>query len=245
MKLKQAMRYKLHEYSRSSLVFYIVIAALFIVTLIVRAALNVRHLTINGMESASMIFVFVLGLNSFKSEFGLFTQSGISRNTPWVNFLVCALLVSVVMALLYSLFPVLFGHSLGFSSTFNGMYRTFQKETFTFVGLVWNIMSHFSLMCVGFFITTLYYRMNKALKVIVSVGVPALFFVVLPVVEVFVPSFNLFTSLIKFYTWAMGLSFLTGGGPVPWRPVGPTAVLSSVPSRLGFLPTRRATSKQP
>lgn len=243
MKIKQTMRYKLNEYFRSSLIFYIVIAVLFITTLILRSVLNAKYINMGGMESASMIFVFVLGLNSFKQEFGLFTQNGISRKSLWVNFLACAMLVSIAMSLINSLFPVLFGKTLGYTSIFNNQYRPFLKESFSIVGLVWNVMSHFSLMCVGFFITTLYYRMNKALKVIVSVGIPALFFVILPVVEVFVPSFNLFSSLLKFYTWAMGLSF-TVADTVPWRAVGSMAVLSCVTAGLGFLLIRRATLKE-
>lgn len=242
MKLKQTMQYTLKNYLRSSLIFYLVIALLFLATFILRYFVFDRQvISIGGMESASVIFAFVVGLNSFKTEFKLYIQSGISRRTLWVSFFASAMVLSVAMTLITSLYPLLFGNSLGYVSAFSTTYFN-RAGGFSFVSLMWTLLSHFAALSGGFFLTTLYYRMNKPLKVAVSVGVPALLFVVLPLVEVFVPSFNLFSSLLRFYTWAMGLDFVNGF--VPWRAVGSMAVFSCAMGLLTWLLTRRVTFKE-
>lgn len=46
-------------------------------------------------------------------------------------------------------------------------------------------------MMLGYLITTMYYRMSKSLKLIVSIGVPGFLFMLLPIID-----FNLFKGAI-------------------------------------------------
>lgn len=247
MKIKQGMRYYLREFGRASLIYYGIVVLLFLATLIVSRALGEHNITVNGMDTASLIFVFVLGLNAFKSEFGLFVQNGISRRTLWVDFLLSAGVLCLAMALIDSCYPLIFGRSLQYDSLFGTLYNripSFASGAAAahggFVAVLWLVLAYLSAISFGFFITTLFYRMSKPLKVIVSVGVPVLLFVVMPIIEVFVPSFTLFTTLIRFYSWAMGLGILE---TFPLRAIASMGVFTAAMAALGFLLIRRVTLK--
>lgn len=57
-----------------------------------------------------------------------------------------------------------------------------EKFLYHFAGVIYNYIAIVSCFIGGYFIGMLYYRMNTALKIIVSVGVPAAMFVGIPVV---------------------------------------------------------------
>lgn len=243
MNFKQTMKYQMRDFIRTTLIYYLVIALIFVASLIVTAL--VLDGGIHGAFSlggSAAIFLFVLGLNAFKSNFYMYIQNGISRRTQLVTFFVSAVCLCLVMTIIDSLYPILFGKILQYESTYQNIYSAFGIKS-GFISYVWMFTSYLAAMCFGYFLTTLYYRMSKPVKVLVSVGVPVLLFVVLPVIEVFVPSFNLFTSLMKFAAWAMGLD-LNGFRVFPWRAVGSFAVISVLMMGLSYLLTRRATLKE-
>lgn len=241
MKIKQGMRYYLHEYRRSAIVYYIVVAALIVASFILtRVLFSHSRVSIGGMDMATMIFLFVVGLNSFKSEFSLFLQSGLSRRTTWASFLLAGLTLSVIMGIIDSLLPVLLRPVMQYGTLFSDMYGG-GTGSISLTGVVWMIVANFAAVTFGFFITTAYYRMNRPTKILVSVGVPTLLFVVLPLVEVFVPGMNFFTSLMRFYVWAMGLGF---SATYPLHAIGSMAVFSVLMAGLSYLLVFRASLKE-
>lgn len=244
MKLKQTMRYHLHDFTRASIIYYLVIASLILLSFILKAALSLEHFTLGGLDSSSAIFLFVLGLNAFKSQFGLFIQNGISRRTLVVDFLLSALLISFGVALVDNILPLLLRTSLNYSSVFMSTYYPMKTYAFSITGLAWTMLANMAAMCCGFFLTTLFYRMNKPLKVLVSAGIPLLIFVGLPLAEVFIPSFNFYQSALKFYLWAMGMSFFGIGAVSPLRALVSLSVVSVVMAALAYLLVRRATLKE-
>lgn len=237
MKIKQTMRYHLTECGKATGLYYLIIACLILLIFIVGAIVNASFVHVNtSFSGASSMFLFVLGLNAFKRPFRLYIQNGISRKTHFVGFLLSAVCLALTVTLIDSLYPLLFGNSLSYSSAFSNLYRV---EGVTPLGILWSFLGNYALLCFGFFLTTLYYRMNKLLKVLVSAGVPLLIFVVLPMLEVFIPNFHLFTGLLELVAWASGTNLF--GGPVyPWRTVGVFAGISAVSLGFAFLLMRRA-----
>lgn len=245
MKLKQSMRYHLREFYRASMVYYIVIAVLIVLMFILKAALRSNSVNMTGMDSSTVIFLFVLGLNAFKSPFGLFLQSGISRRTLWVDVVLSSVIVAVSLAVVDNLLPFLFRDSLNYSTSFMNTYQGGGRFTFSFLGLSWTALINLFAMMFGFFLTTLFYRMNKPLKVLVSVGVPLVFFVLMPMAEVFIPSFNFLTWLLDAYTWCMGISFFGIYGEVaPMRALATLGIGSVVMMGLSYLLVFRAKLKE-
>lgn len=56
----------------------------------------------------------------------------------------------------------------------------------------------------GYLITTAYYRMNKALKIIVSIGVPLLFFILLPLLDTTIFNGKIFIAIEKIMKFVFG-----------------------------------------
>ena len=85
MKRKAAVRYLLHSYRNPLLIFYgiILLVSLLVCTLMeVQVAGEGKVSSVNG---ASVIFLFVCGLNAFKEDFCFFLQNGVSRNAVFRN----------------------------------------------------------------------------------------------------------------------------------------------------------------
>ena len=114
MKRKAAVRYLLHSYRNPLLIFYgiILLVSLLVCTLMeVQVAGEGKVSSVNG---ASVIFLFVCGLNAFKEDFCFFLQNGVSRKTQFsatcIAFLPVALLMAVVDSLMTALFSTLFSY---------------------------------------------------------------------------------------------------------------------------------------
>jgi hypothetical protein len=185
MKLTAAIKYYLNDFKRSVIVFYGVLLLIFVALMITIAYIGTNNVSMSGMESASMIFLFVVGLNSFKNPFRMFLQTGISRKTLFVGFVASLAILSVVMTFLDLGMSWLYGSSMRheslFFSSFGVRYGTHGAAFLD--GLLWSFISYMAAGMAGYFLTTLYYRMNKATKVAVSVGVPILFLTVLPIID--------------------------------------------------------------
>lgn len=105
MKRKAAVRYLLHSYRNPLLIFYgiILLVSLLVCTLMeVQVAGEGKVSSVNG---ASVIFLFVCGLNAFKEDFCFFLQNGVSRKTQFSATCIAFLPVALLMAVVDSLIP--------------------------------------------------------------------------------------------------------------------------------------------
>jgi len=69
MKLQATIKYQVSETIKPILIFYTVLLALLFIPTLLRGTIEFR-----GTELATAIFIFVIGLNSFRSSF-LFAQA--------------------------------------------------------------------------------------------------------------------------------------------------------------------------
>ena len=90
------------------------------------------------------------------------------------SFIVTALIISAGMALIDSLLVLLFRQMI--------VYDVFVFDNFE-MGIVTQFISSLGTLMLGYMITTLYYRMSKPIKLLVSIGVPVLLIIVLPIMD--------------------------------------------------------------
>lgn len=217
MNLKAAIKYRLHDNRKAILNFYIVIliviSLIFLLSNLTRGKAEFRG-TIQ-VELISSIFLFVVGLNSFKEIFLMFMQNGISRRTMFISQVVSTLTICGIMALIDSILAhickVIIAQNGGLYS--QGIVEKALGQNISSIGifLISFLLSFFvyiALTSLGFFITTLYYRMNKALKIAVSIGVPSLLFVVLPAVDDLLLNRILISTYAKIMAVAFGNVFM-------------------------------------
>lgn len=244
MKVKQALKYYAWEAGKTLCIYYIVILCLQVASMILSWALTGHFDASNiSMDSTTGIFLFVVGLNMFKSPFRLMAQNGISRKTQFVCSVLAALGLAVVAALVEWLYSQIAGNA--YSSLFLSLYSrgSLTAGQRTLMNLGWNCLVYLAAFSMGLMLTTLYYRMNKAMKLLVSVGVPGFLIIGLPMMEGFIPNFHGFTSMIYGIAWAFGIDFTTGQ-IVPIRAMGTLAIISLVAMCCAYLLMRRATLKE-
>jgi hypothetical protein len=173
---------------------------------------------INSMEMATVIFLFIIGLCSFKESFGLMIQNGISRRTLFTGRLLTTLTIALLMATFDKVFLVLLkfyaltkSETLYCSSLYEQLYYkgfisgmgSFSMHVSIFL---FDFFIYIFIMSIGYFITLLFYRLNKAGQIAVGVGVPVSLCIALPLYDSVVANGKIFLALGKFFDFAFGLS---------------------------------------
>lgn len=234
MNLRQGIRYYLKSYRNSIVIFYLVIACVLLIGLLLQRVLG-SSVVEEMLETATKFFLLVAGMNSFKEELGLFLQTGHSRKTLFLSFLCNACIISLGMALIDWLYHWPLRNVLHTSMLYEYMFANGQIAGLSLPGILYSFMLNLLALTTGFFVTTLYYRMNRGLKIAVSVGAGALLFVGLPLIEIFTG--GLMQVLIGAGAWLLGY-----GGHV-LRAMLVLLCSCALMSGLSFLLVRRAPLK--
>jgi hypothetical protein len=204
-----------------------------------------------AMESVSVITIFVIGLNSFKEDFKFFSANSISRRTQFFSTTAALGILSVFFAfidtvnsILYSFIPSIEYHSI-FSFLYYGYrFDPLTKQILTAEQLIgnffWLIFFYFWFSMLGLFITTLYYRMNKGLKIAVSVAVPVLLFFGPDPLDRFTggKSTNLISTIFRF------VFFGTSSKANPYIGMLSMFILAVLAAALAFVLARKADIKK-
>jgi len=245
MKIKETTRYMFREWARPMAIYYGVVVAIELLTRIVSYALDEDVYSASGITTGTAFFLLVVSLNSFKSQFKMLVQNGVSRRTMVAGFLAGALCFSGAMAVIDNAYAALLAGNLRYPSVFSALYASAPDISSFLMSMLWYALCNFTAMCFGYFVTTLYCRMNKPLKLLVSIGVPVTLFVLMPLAEAFVPSFRFFPWAGRTIMWLMGLSldFSSGVAVYPSRALGSFCVISAALAGVSFLLVRRATIK--
>lgn len=246
MRLKSVVKYNISETKNSILVFYGIMVAVIVLLGISFVSLDSNGTAsfVGGAEMASAIFLFVVGLNSFKQNYLFLSTNGITRKTQFCGFLISALPIASVMAAIDTIYGNILAQFINYNSMFYQMYKGWvigtSKPIIILTGFVWSAALYLFALTLGYFITTLFYRMSRLLKIIVSIGVPTLFLTVLPGIDSVVTNG-------KIYGWFGGLFLSLGGlknGSNPFIAVISLLVEMAILAGLAYLLVRRAPIKE-
>jgi len=140
---------------------------------------------ISGVEASATIFCFVAGIVSVREDLRFLMQNGCGRKTLYCTQILTGIGVTFLVALgcnvLYALFRSLakiFVENLLIVSVLD-MLKNDPAGFLPNLGFIWAIC--LSMPAAGMFISLVYYRLNKAGKILVSIGVPAFLLILLPV----------------------------------------------------------------
>ncbi len=194
MNFKAAHLYQLNEYKKSVMIYYLVVALVFLFFGVTMSVGGESDFTSSGgIEMSSVIFLFVVGLNSFKDTFLMLMQNGISRKTMFLSRIAAMGILCTGMMIIDRFVVGVIGAFANTGSSFriSGMYEQmfyFRTKDMGMLqknleGVLFTLCFYMASIAVGYFITTAYYRMNKTLKLAVSVGLPVSFFFILPIVD--------------------------------------------------------------
>lgn len=246
MNLKSAFKYQFNNFKISVLIFYLVIYLILISFVILAKIFTGTDGNMSGIEISSMVFLFVAGLNSFKESFKMFLQNGVSRKTQFVSFILNTFPVAALMALIDSINGTVVTMLTG--NTYRTVFIQFYSQRYhgtvlgasQFIdGFFWSLSAYLMFVLIGYFLTILYYRLNKALKLTVSIGVPVFFLIVLPIID------SNFTSgrIFKFIKDTMAFAWGYKNGFNPYFSVVSCILVSAVMAALSWLLMRKAVAK--
>ena len=192
--VKTAVKYRMEESRKSIAVFYIIMIAL--TALLGFGATGLANsnttltLSVGGLESATIIFAFVLGVTSFRENFRMMLQNGLSRRTVFLSSLIGDLLLSAVLSLIAAIVNgmaalLISERQIVLISLMQQVYAEryaghgynpqIMGESFLFFFVVFA-----AALIVGHCISVLYFRMNRTGRIAFSAGVPTFLFIVLP-----------------------------------------------------------------
>lgn len=249
MNIKASTKYQINEYIKSVRIFYLVVL---LVIIFFRGIVSIGDSSnveiMGGIEMSSTIFLFILGLNSFKETFLMMLQNGTTRKTMFLSRLVTILVTSVFMATIDRFIINIGGLFSDVSGKFEvaGFYemmfanraKSLHIVTMNLEAVLITIGLYVAVMIAGYFITTAYYRMNKILKVAVSIGIPSAFFILLPLLDVSVFKGKLSIAIGKFFAFIFG-----GNTGNPYNLLVSCIVFAIVGIGLSWLQVRKAVEK--
>jgi len=247
MSILTAVKYQIGDSKRSLLIYYGIIYAIYTITIIATRVTNDMSsgsFTISGIELSSMIFIFVLGLNYFSESFGMFLQNGISRKTLFKSLAISIVPIAAFMAIVDSINTVLANLLINYE----GMYTQFYHPRYTeaagsglqfFEGLLWYLTAYAMVAMIGFFITTLYYRMDRLQKLLISIGVPVTLVVILPIVDSIFTKGAILRGIGGFFNFAWGYQ----AGFNPYYSMVTCTLFFALFAGLTYLLIRRAVVK--
>lgn len=217
MNLKVSIKYQLNEYKWSILVFYSAVISILSLLLFfaMRSTNGLNTFSIEGFEGTSLIFLFFVGLFTFKDCFGLLIQNSISRKTIFISKLLSILIISIAMTLMDKIISFVVQHVIAGNESiyYLGLFREVFSDVLRhnafllqIVSLLFNFTLYLTFITFGLFLNVLYYRMNKALQIAVSVGVPVCLFIIIPLIDARITNNAIQSTFFKTFNFAYGLS---------------------------------------
>lgn len=207
MKLRKAISYRMIDIKKSIILFYGIMALSFILVILLNTfTTETSGVHVNGMEFCTFIFLFVWGLNSFRQPFMVLLQNGISRKTMFTSYMIIMTIVAGGMAFFESIIYFVFHANNLYLSAFMQIYDGISLNVFSEILLtfVWSFSLYLAAAMFGYFVTTLYYLMNLTAKLIVSIGIPALILVILPILDEYVCAGAIFQFIGKAISYVVG-----------------------------------------
>ncbi|MDF2521492.1 MAG: hypothetical protein K0R84_2120 [Clostridia bacterium] len=198
-------KYLISDFKKSLAIYYGIMLTLTVVFVVMAIRLVNRttgNVTIGGLGSASLIFLFIAGLNSFKTNFKFMQANNVSRKRFMAGSVVTLTIVSALMAVIDSVITVILSTII----PYEGFFKQIYNSDFFFGDVIWSFASLTLFAFLGFFITMLYYRCNKLMKVVVSIS-PVVLMILINLINDYKMGI-VRIGITKFFTWAFSLNSL-------------------------------------
>lgn len=236
-RIHKVYKYMIRETTQPVLVFYLVIVLVSVLGVSMKLVMPHMNYEFDGMRLATTIFLFVTGLNSFKSSYLFLQANGVTRRHFYAGGLLAiataVVAVTAIDSLLYGLLRLFVQPEQKYT-----MLLLYPNSGFV-VALLWTLAFNLLAAIFGWFLTMLYYRSNKYVKIAISVS-PAIVMIVLPILSSVFGGGNWLSAMAEVFLAVMGLA----GTPNAWIGMITMLVAATAFAGLSFLLVRRAPIKE-
>jgi hypothetical protein len=184
MKSWKVIKFHIMESVSTICIYYAIFIAVIIILIFLNA--DSGKISSSGLEMASVIFLFIAGLNSFKTNFKFSQANQTSRKTFFKGIIIAVFPITFAMSLLdiiinrvYNIFipsptnfDMIYGslRDAGIRNS-SGFAWTQANDFYTLFGtIIWQFVVYSFAFFLGLLITLVYYRSSKPVKVVVSIA---------------------------------------------------------------------------
>lgn len=179
MKSLKVAKYNIEGCIKPVVIFYTVVLSL----LLVMTGVNVIEegsIRNSGIDVATVIFLFIAGISTFKESFYFSQANNISRKEYFKGIVMHALPLAAVCSIMDIIINRLFNLMSTCPSNYDMIYGTFSKLGFNtwvqssdvatlFKTFLFQFSLYTLMVLIGLFVGAMYYRCNKKLRVVISV----------------------------------------------------------------------------
>ena len=196
-------KYQLLDFKKAMIIYYAIILA-------ISAAMIILYLTFidssdtnvnfGGFGTSALIFMFISGLNCFKSNFKFMQANNVSRKRFFLANILTLLSASAFMALIDMALSNVLNKVIPYESVFEQIYQKY----FVFADFTWSLALFAFAASLGWFITMLYYKCSKLMKTIVSLS--PIFIIAIIITLSSLTNGAVGRGILKFFTVTLGLT---------------------------------------
>lgn len=236
--MKSVVKYMAQNMLYAVGIYYIVLIALQVLNLIIGHFAQGTVTVVGDLTFISGTFAFVLGLVSFKSNFRFMQGNGVTRRDFWLGSLLSLVLIALCLTVLDTVYSMIWipGETLGLTSILTqvvtgeaSQHNAFSAMPLYFASLLLSAMA-------GYFITCMYYRLNKLGKWLVSLT-PVYVFIIASFIAGRVQAGAVMGFAEGMVNFLRAIGLLSGN---PLIMAIPFAVLAALFGALSYLFVRRA-----
>lgn len=249
MNLKPAFRYQFRDYFKGTGVFFLAMAVIVAVSLILATYSQHGNISFSGFGVAAAICLFILGIVTPRSNLRLCAQFGVSRRTAFISLLLAALVDTVILSLAGELLLYI-GQSVGtgignlfFADLYQLIYLGTHPMFLSISQHVMSVLLNSSLILLlfvfGMFFTFLFWRLNKVWTIIVAVAIPILINVIPALL--YKLNFSLLSPAIDRFIHGLRHIFASS----VWNLMALFLLLSVILAGIDWLLIRRANIREP
>jgi hypothetical protein len=217
MNLKPILHYQWKEVSKAFWPFYTIIFFQNFFQILIDPSPDTPS-TFRGNEIATMIVCFVIGILIFKNNFRFFTSFSVSRKRLFFGLLSGLGLTALVASLIDTINFAIYLKFMKSRTLYLIMAQNFFGKSpdapitssLVFANWLWCFLEYLCVALLGLLIRALYYRMSKSVKIIVSVGVFAILFLILPLMDSKLMNWEIAHFLSNTLVWWVTLSLKPG-----------------------------------
>lgn len=202
MKLKTSYKYQLSDHRNEIAIFYTIIILVFCVAVYLSYINPEMTGEFNGIYITTMIFLVIIGLCGFKSEFLFLMQNGISRKTILVSRMLTATTISAIMALVDTSIYFIVDEINIFKLQ---VFHPAVSDINLLYALILTFFIYLSVISVGYVVAISNYRLGTKGKKILYIS--AIFvFVLISALDTFLFDNKIMWGLTKFVDFAYGIT---------------------------------------
>lgn len=171
-------KYQLRDYKKTLITFYGIMSAIVLLVVLNKIINSKGEGNFSGLGVATLIFIFVSGISSFKTNFYFLQANNVSRKRFYLANILSLISLAVFMAVIEELVNRAFANVNLYSDIFKEIYG----NNFIIASFLWSLAFYIFEASLGWVIGMIYYKCNRLMKTVVSL-IPVFLWIIIGIID--------------------------------------------------------------